>query len=120
VTAAEYGMRVISAYTKNPEAAWKVYKAWYSPQTQLRNFKIAGVLSARLDVKNSPEMVNDKFAKVYASQAPYAKLEPLIPEWPKIGDAVITAVQEAFSGVKTPEQALRDAHIAANRALGVQ
>jgi ABC-type glycerol-3-phosphate transport system substrate-binding protein len=120
VTAAEYGMRVISAFTKNPEAAWKVYKAWYSPETQLRNFKIAGVLSARLDVKNSPEMVNNKFAKVYASQAPYAKLEPLIPEWPKIGDAMITAVQEAFSGVKTPEQALRDAHIAANRALGVQ
>jgi ABC-type glycerol-3-phosphate transport system substrate-binding protein len=119
VTAAEYGLRVISAFTKNPEAVWKVYKAWYSPETQLRNFKIAGVLSARLDVKNSPEMVNDKFAKVYASQAPYAKLEPLIPEWPKIGDAMITAVQEAFSGMKTPEQALRDAHIATNRALGV-
>jgi ABC-type glycerol-3-phosphate transport system substrate-binding protein len=120
VTAAEYGMRVISAFTKNPEAAWRVYKAWYSKEIQLRNFKIAGVLSARLDVKNSPDMLNDKFAKVYASQAPYAKLEPLIPEWPKIGDGVITAVQEAFSGVKTPEQALRDAHTATNRALGVQ
>jgi ABC-type glycerol-3-phosphate transport system substrate-binding protein len=120
VTAAEYGMRVISAFTKNPEAAWKVYKAWYSKEIQLRNFKIAGVLSARLDVKNSPEMLNDKFAKVYASQAPYAKLEPLIPEWPKIGDGVITAVQEAFSGMKTPEAALRDAHIATNRALGIQ
>jgi len=120
VTAAEYGLRVISPYTKNPEAAWKVYKAWYEKDIQLRNFKIAGVLSARLDVKASPDMANDKFAKVYASQAPYAKLEPLIPEWPKIGDAMITAVQEAFSGIKTPEQALRDAHIATNRALGVQ
>ncbi len=120
VTAAEYGLRVISPYTKNPEAAWKVYKAWHEKDVQLRNFKIAGVLSARLNVKNSPDMVNDKFAKVYASQAPYAKLEPLIPEWPKIGDAMITAVQEAFSGIKTPEQALRDAHIATNRALGVQ
>jgi multiple sugar transport system substrate-binding protein len=120
VTAAEYGMRVISAYAKNPEAAWKVYKAWYSHDIQLRNFKIAGVLSARLDVKNSPDMADNKFAKVYMSQAPYAKLEPLIPEWPKIGDALITAVQEAFSGVKTPEQALKDLHIATNRALGVQ
>ena len=120
VTAAEYGLRVISPYTKSPEAAWKVYKAWYEKDIQLRNFKIAGVLSARLDVKTSPDMANDRFAKVYASQAPYAKLEPLIPEWPKIGDAMITAVQEAFSGIKTPEQALRDAHIATNRALGVQ
>ena len=120
VTAAEYGLRVISPYTKNPEAAWKVYRAWHEKDVQLRNFKIAGVLSARLDVKNSPDMANDKFAKVYAAQAPYAKLEPLIPEWPKIGDAMITAVQEAFSGIKTSEQALRDAHIATNRALGVQ
>ena len=120
VTSVEYGMRVISAFTKNPEAAWKVYKAWYSRDVQLRNFRIANVLSARLDVKNSPDIVNDKFARVYAAQAPYTKIEPLIPEWPKIGDAMITAVQEAFSGAKTPEQALKEAHLAANRALGVQ
>ena len=120
VTTVEYGMRVISAFTKNPEAAWKVYKYWYGHDIQLRNFQIAAVLSARLDVKNGPEMQNDKFAKVYSAQAPFAKLEPRIPEWPKIGDAVITAVQEAFSGVKTPEQALKDAHAAANRTLSGQ
>ena len=62
-------------------------------------------------------MQNNKFANVYAAQAPFAKLEPRIPEWPKIGDAMITAVQEAFSGVKTPEQALKDAHASANRTL---
>jgi hypothetical protein len=33
---------------------------------------------------------------------------------------MITAVQEGFSGVKTSEQALKDVHIATNRALGVQ
>jgi multiple sugar transport system substrate-binding protein len=120
VTSVEYGMRVISAYTKNPEEAWKVYKGWISKDVQLRNFKIYGVISARLDVKSSPDIANHKFAKVYAAQAPYGKIEPLVPEWPKIGDAMITAVQEAFSGVKTPEQALKDAHIATNRALGVQ
>ena len=120
VTAAEYGMRVISASTKNPEAAWKVYKYWYGHDIQLRNFQIAAVLSARLDVKNGPEMLNDKFAKVYSAQAQFAKLEPRIPEWPKIGDAVITAVQEAFSGQKTPEQAVKDAHASANRTLSGQ
>jgi ABC-type glycerol-3-phosphate transport system substrate-binding protein len=47
------------------------------------------------------------------------KWEPLLAEWPKIGDAMITAVQEALTGVKTPEQALKDAHAATNRALGL-
>ena len=120
VTSVEYGMRVISAFTKHPEEAWKVYKAWVSKDVQLRNFKIYGVISARLDVKSSPEIANNKFAKIFAAQAPYGKIEPLIPEWPKIGDATITAVQEGFSGVKTPEQALKDLHNATNQILGVK
>jgi multiple sugar transport system substrate-binding protein len=120
VTATWFAMRVISSSAKDPEAAWKVYKAFYSKETQLRNFKIAAVLSTRLDVRSAPEVQNDKFAKIYSAQTPYVKLEPLIPEWPKIGDAVITAIQEALTGIKTPEQALKDAHIATNRALGIQ
>jgi len=120
VTSVEYGMRVISAFTKNPEQTWKVYKTWYSKDIQTRNFKIYGVISARLDVKGSPDIAKDKFARVYAAQAPFTKIEPSIPEWPKIGDAMITAVQEAFSGVKTPEAALRGVHEATNRALGAQ
>ncbi len=120
VTSVEYGMRVISAFTKHPEEAWKVYKAWLSKDVQMRNFKVYGVISTRLDVKNSPEVANHKFARVFAAQGPYGKIEPLIPEWPKIGDAMITAVQEGFSGAKAPEQALKDVHTATNRALGVQ
>ncbi len=119
VTSAWFSMRVISTSTKNPEAAWKVYRAWHETDQQMRNFRIAGVLSTRLDVKNSPELRNDKFAQVFTAQTPYVKWEPLIPEWPKIGDAVITAVQEGLTGVKTPEQALKDAHAATNRALGL-
>src|SRR5512138_2844627 len=120
VSSVEYGMRVISAFTKHPEEAWKVYKSWVSKEVQLRNFKIYGVMSARLDVKSSPEIANHKFAKVFAAQAPYGKIEPLIAEWPKIGDATITAVQEGFSGVKTTEQALKDLHVATNRIMGAQ
>jgi multiple sugar transport system substrate-binding protein len=120
VTSTWFSSRVISSSTKNPEAAWKVYRTWYDKESQMRNFKIAGVLSTRLDIKNSPEVKNDTFAQVFAAQTPYVKLEPLVPEWPKIGDAVITAIQEGLTGIKGPEQALKDAHLAANRALGIQ
>jgi multiple sugar transport system substrate-binding protein len=120
VTSAWFSVRVMSAFTKNPEAAWKVYKAWYDKDSQMRNFKIAGVLSTRLDVKNSPEVKGDKFAQVFAAQTPYVKLEPLTPQWPKIGDAMLTAIQEGLTGVKTPEAALKGAHEATNRALAAQ
>ncbi|MEM4724941.1 MAG: ABC transporter substrate-binding protein [Candidatus Hadarchaeum sp.] len=119
VTSAWLSTRVISAFTKNPDAVWKVYRMWHELETQVRNFKIAGVLSARLDFKDLPEVMSDKFAKVFIAQAPYVKYEPLIPQWPRIGDAMITAIQEALSGVKSPEQALKDAHAATNKALGL-
>lgn len=119
VTSAWFSMRVISAFTKNPDAAWKVYRTWHERDQQTRNFKIAGVLSTRLDIMSAPEVKNDKFARVFAAQTPYVKWEPLLGEWPKIGDAMITAVQEAVTGVKAPEQALKDAHLATNRALGL-
>lgn len=112
-------MRVISAYTKHPNEAWQVYKAWHGRDTQMRNFKIAEVLSTRLDLRNSPELTGDKFARVFAAQAPNVKFEPLVTEWPKIGDGMLTATQEALTGIKTPEQALKDAHNATNRALGL-
>lgn len=120
VTSTWFSLRVISAFTKNPEAAWKVYKAWYDKDSQMRNFRIAGVLSSRLDVRNAPEVKADKYARVFSAQTPYVKLEPLVPEWPKIGDAMLTAIQEGLTGVKTPEAALKGAHEATNRALGVQ
>jgi multiple sugar transport system substrate-binding protein len=120
VTAAWFSVRVISAFTKNPDAAWSVYKAWYGKDQQMLNFKNDAFMSTRPDVRNSPEVKGHKFAPIALAQAPYVKWDPLIPEWPKIGDAMLTAIQEAFTGVKTSEQALKDAHAAENRALGAQ
>jgi ABC-type glycerol-3-phosphate transport system substrate-binding protein len=120
VTAAWFSVRVISAFTKQPEAAWKVYAAWYGKDQQMLNFKNDAFMSTRLDVRASPEVRSHKFAPIALAEAAYVKWEPLVPEWPKIGDATITALQEGLSSVKTPEQALKDAHLATNRALGAQ
>jgi multiple sugar transport system substrate-binding protein len=75
------------------------------------------VTSSRKDVNQDPQIQNDKFAKVIASQLPYGKVVPQIPQWPEIMDAFTTAVQEAFSEMKNPEKALADAHTRINRIL---
>ena len=74
--------------------------AGHGLDVQLWNFKDHGVLSARLDMRNSPDIANDKFAEVQSSQAAYTKIEPRVPEWPKTGDATIRAVRE---GPELPE-----------------
>ena len=105
-------MRVISAYTKNPEEAWKVYRYIYSDENQARWFKYMKLPSAQTDIRNSTDVLRDKFSSVVAEAAEThkVKFEPRIPEWPEIGDAMTTAVQETITGRKTAKDALLDAH----------
>jgi multiple sugar transport system substrate-binding protein len=116
-TAAWISSRVISAYTKHPEEAWRLYKFIHDYENQVRWFRGAGVLSSRTDVRFSEEVMNNSFARVMAEQAPYARFEPLVLEWPEIGDAMITAIQDTLSGRKSADKALADLHNEVNAIL---
>ncbi len=65
VTLTWFSVRAISGFARAPDAAWKVYHTWYDTESQMRNFKIAGVLSTHLDVKNSPQAKHDTVAQVF-------------------------------------------------------
>jgi len=54
---------------------------------------------------------------VIASQLPYGKVEPQIKQWPEIMDTFTTSLQEAIVGMKSPEQALSEAHERINAIL---
>jgi multiple sugar transport system substrate-binding protein len=106
------GMRVISAKTKYPEEAWKVFRYIYSQENQERWFRYMGLPSSIRTIRNSPMVADHQFAGPVARAADSHRVlyEPLIPEWLQIGDAVTTAVQETVAGTKPAERALQDAH----------
>jgi maltose-binding protein MalE len=109
---------VMNPNTKNPKEAWELLKFITSKEMELNWFVKNRVTSSRKDVsEKAPEILNDKFASVIASQLPYGKVVPQIPQWPEIMDAFTTAVQEAFTEMKTPEKALADAHERINGIL---
>lgn len=112
VSSAFISMRVISAKTKHPEEAWKVYRYIYSQENQERWFRYMHLPSSIAAIRSSPMTMNDLFAGTVARAADSHDVmyEPLIPEWLEIGDAMITAVQETVSGTKPAEKALTDAH----------
>ncbi len=118
-TSAWIDMRVISAYTKHPDEVWKVYRYIYSEENQKNWFKHMHLPSAQKALRRSKEVMDDKFASVVAmaSDTHDVKFEPMIPQWPDIGDAMITAVQETISGIKSAEQALADAHKAVEAVM---
>ncbi len=102
---------VISPNTKHPNEAWELSKFITSKEIELKWFMDNRVTSSRKDVSGvAPEILNDKFASVLASQLPYGKVEPQIKQWPEIMDTFTTSLQEAIVGMKTPELALGEAH----------
>ena len=109
---------VMSPNTKHPNESWELIKFITSKEIELKWFIDNRVTSARRDVSGvAPEILNDKFASVLASQLPYGKVEPQIPQWPEIMDTFTTSLQEAIVGMKTPEKALSEAHERINAIL---
>jgi ABC-type glycerol-3-phosphate transport system substrate-binding protein len=109
---------VMNPNTKHPKEVWELLKFITSKEMELNWFVKNRVTSSRKDVSGvAPEILNDKFASVIASQLPYGKVVPQIPQWPEIMDAITTAVQEAMTEMKTPDKALADAHERINGIL---
>lgn len=109
----------INPNTKHPEEAWELVKFITAREQEQKWFDDARVTSSRADVSEVYEpLVTDKFAKAIAGQLPKAKFVPQIKEWPQVIEAVNTAAQLGFTGDKTPEEALEDAHNQINEILG--
>jgi multiple sugar transport system substrate-binding protein len=119
ITTAWLSAWAINPNTKHPEEAWELIKFLTDKAQEEKWFEDARVTSARIEVSEEYEpLVTDKFAKAIAGQLPKAKFVPQIKEWPQIIETVNSAAQEAFTGDKTPEQALENAHNQINEILG--
>jgi multiple sugar transport system substrate-binding protein len=109
---------VMSPNTKHPQEAWELLKFITSKEMELKWFVDNRVTSSRKDVSGvAPEILNDKFASVMASQLPNGKVEPQIKQWPEIMDTFTTSLQEAIVGMKTPKEALSEANQRTNAIL---
>jgi multiple sugar transport system substrate-binding protein len=108
----------MSPNTKHPNEAWELLKFITNKEMELKWFVDNRVTSSRKDVSGvAPQILNDKFASVMASQLPYGKVEPQIKQWPEIIDTFTTSLQEAIVGMKTPDTALAEAHERINAIL---
>jgi hypothetical protein len=78
------------------------------------------VTSSRQDVSTGyAPLVGDPVAPVLIGQHRSAKFVPQLKEWPQITEAINKAAQDAFTGVKSQEAALKEAHERINAILTV-
>ncbi len=124
-TTAWYSAWMITKNTKYPEQAWTLLKWLTSKESDQRWFDGARVLSARRDVSGDADkglktyqpILDDKFAQVIQAELKHAQINPQLKEWPQIADTVNKAVQTAFTGGKSADDALKDAHDQINKIL---
>jgi multiple sugar transport system substrate-binding protein len=116
-TSGTLGITVMNAKTKYPREAWDLIKYIASTEIQLSAWKANGWLSANKITSSSQDILGNKFGKVLSANMDRIRFPPMIVEWPKIADLVTTAMQEALTEAKTPENALLDAHNAVNKLM---
>lgn len=117
---------MINKNTQHPQEAWQLLKFMTSQEADQSWFTGARVLSARRDVSGGledlgvqpfPPLLDDPFANVIAAELHRSRFVPQIKEWPQIIEIINRAVQSGFSGAKTADQALNDAHEEINTIL---
>ncbi len=124
-TTAWYSAWMITKNTKYPEQAWTLLKWLTSKESDQRWFDGARVLSARRDVSGDAEkgikayqaILDDKFSQVIQAELKHAQINPQLKEWPQIADTMNKEVQNAFTGNKTADGALKDAYDQINKIL---
>ncbi|MEW5718927.1 MAG: ABC transporter substrate-binding protein, partial [Chloroflexota bacterium] len=124
-TTAWYSGWMINKNTKYPEQAWIFLKWLTSKNADQMWFDGARVLSSRRDVSGDPDkgikpyqaIADDKFAQVISAELKNAQINPQLKEWPQIADTVNKEVQNAFTGSKTADAALKDAYDNINKIL---
>jgi ABC-type glycerol-3-phosphate transport system substrate-binding protein len=116
-TAARGSVYVISSQTKQAEAVYDLAKFITNKENQLKFWDQGKVYPALLEALNSPNVMNDPVGRTVLGEAANGVSAPLTPAWPQTSDALMNAITEAYLGVKTPEQALKDAAVTARKVL---
>jgi multiple sugar transport system substrate-binding protein len=98
----------ITSTSKVKDAAWDIIKYSQDP-ARLKDYLIAsGRLPSRTDMINDATWQNDKSTKVFADAMNIAKARAYGPNYPKASDAVQEMLQQVLTGVKSPEDAVKE------------
>lgn len=92
--------------------AWEFIKFTQQKDVMVEYTQAFGYIPSRKDIAESDDNVTkDPIMKVFLDELQYAMPRGPHPKWPQISDAMSTAMQEAFTNAKTPEQAAKDAQV---------
>lgn len=108
----------ISAFSKNPGAAWKFIEFAASPEGQKAAYLKGGIIPTRKALFSDPDIVaKSPHYKELLEVLTGARPRPVHPGWARFSDTLQVHLSAALSGQKTPEAALKAAGAEIRAAL---
>jgi multiple sugar transport system substrate-binding protein len=108
--------------SKNKELAWELITLMMDPRMMTPWLKQTGFLPTQKSIGSGLEWEHLNQTIPYynemASMIPIGKSRPVAAEYPQIAEHIREAIEEVYSGVKQPKQALDDAAKESARVLG--
>ncbi|MFD1953586.1 ABC transporter substrate-binding protein [Paenibacillus thailandensis] len=99
----------ISEASRHQDIAFDVIQFANEPERLKQLLQTNGRLPSRGDLLQDPFWQKDKQMKVFADSMLVSKARAYGPNYASISEAVQTMLQEAFTGAKTPEAAVKNA-----------
>lgn len=102
---------------KNPDGAWAFIKFMTERETQLKWAVASGWMPARVDAAQDPQLAAIPAWDVVLESMKVTHSRRFVLEVPTWYGPLVTAFQEVWDGVKTPEQAITDAQTAVDKEI---
>lgn len=99
------------------DEAWRFLEFVFRPEVHI-DFTIAeSFLPVLSEETEDPYFQGNEQLRVFADLLPVARFAPNVPDWERVADHTITALQQVYLGQATAEQALQQAESQINRIL---
>ncbi len=101
----------VTAASKNIDGAWEYIKFMQDPAYAPAFYTCMNYLPSRSDVAATLSKNADATMTVFLTQMASAQPRGPLANWSDVSAPIQDAIQEALSGQKTPEQAMKDAAV---------
>lgn len=102
---------------ENSDKAWEFLKFAAQSEIVKESSVRFNMFPPRKDVAVDEAWTADPVMRVFMDEMQYAMPRGPHPKWPRISDAISTALQEVLTLAKTPEQAAKAAQVTVEKAL---
>jgi len=99
----------ITSTSKHKDVAWDIIKFAQQPEYLKTYLQAAGRLPSRKDLIEDPFWQENERLKIFADGMATAKARAYGPDYPKISEAVQEMIHQVLTGVKSPEDAVKEA-----------